>query len=77
MADVVEVYALTGEVIERKFTKEEKAQRKIDAEEFAIVQKMAEEAELKKQQDLQSAFDKLSALGLTEDEVKAIVGGIR
>jgi phosphoenolpyruvate carboxylase len=77
MADVVEVDALTGEVIERKFTKEEKAQRKIDAEEFAIVQKMAEEAELKKQQDLQSAFDKLSALGLTEDEVKAIVGGIR
>jgi hypothetical protein len=75
MADVVEIDALTGEVIERKFTKEEKAQRKTDAQEFAAAQKLAEEAELKKQQDAQSAADKLAALGLTLDEIKAIIGG--
>jgi hypothetical protein len=75
MADVVEIDAITGEVIERKFTKEEMAQRKIDAEEFATIQQLAEEAELKKQQDAQSAADKLAALGLTIDEIKAIIGG--
>jgi hypothetical protein len=75
MADVVEVDVLTGEVTERKFTKEEKAQRKIDAEEFATAQQLAEEAELKRQQDAQSAADKLAALGLTIDEIKAIIGG--
>jgi C4-dicarboxylate-specific signal transduction histidine kinase len=77
MADVIEITILedgTSEVIERDFTPEEQAQRDADAIAAAAAQQAADEAELKKQQDKQSAADKLAALGLTVDEIAALVG---
>ena len=66
--------ASTGEEIKKEFTPEElKAynaeQKKIQAERAAI-QAEAEAKEAARQ----SALSKLAALGLTEDEIKAIAG---
>lgn len=74
MADVVEINASTGEVIERNFTEQELAQRAIDLAEFEALQlaKIAEEEA--KAATRQSALDKLMALGLTEEEALAIAG---
>lgn len=77
MADVIEITILedgTSEVIERDFTEAEAAQREADAVAAAAAQAAADEAELKKQQDKQSAADKLAALGLTADEIAALAG---
>lgn len=74
MADVIEVDAATGEVTERDFTEAELAQRALDQEAAAAAQAAADEAELKRQQDMQSAADKLAALGLTADEIAALGG---
>ena len=77
MSDVIEITILedgTSEVIERDFTHEEQAQRDADALAAAAAQQAADEAELKKQQDKQSAADKLAALGLTADEIAALAG---
>lgn len=75
MADVIEINALTGEVIERDFTEEELAQRKKDlaAEKKAEKARVAEEEA--KAATKASALAKLAALGLTEEEAKAIFGG--
>lgn len=72
MTDVVEINCETGEVTERDFTPEEKAQRNADAKAFAEAQ-AAKEAEAQALADAKaSALAKLAALGLTEDEVKAL-----
>jgi dihydroxyacid dehydratase/phosphogluconate dehydratase len=75
MPDIVEINVETGEVIERDFTEEEIAQRKKDEAEFKKAEK-ARKAEEKKAADTKaSALAKLAALGLTEEEAKAIFGG--
>jgi hypothetical protein len=75
MADVTEINCLTGEVVERDFTPEELAQRELDAAEFAAAEE-ARIAEEKARSDTKaSALKKLAALGLTEEEAKAIFGG--
>jgi hypothetical protein len=59
----------------RMATSEEVAQREADIEEAARL-KAEEEAWLAEQSTKrQSALDKLTALGLTEDEAKALFGG--
>jgi hypothetical protein len=71
---VHEVNCETGEETVRPFTAEELAQRAKDVEAFAT--KEAErEAEAQAQADAKaSALAKLTALGLTEEEAKAITG---
>lgn len=74
MPDVIEINALTGEVIERDFTPDELAQREIDrlAHEEAEAARIAEEQA--REATKQSALDKLQLLGLSEEEARAIIG---
>lgn len=74
MADVLIVDVATGERIERDFTPEELAQREADqiaAEEAEAARVEEENAKIAAKE---SALQKLAALGLTEEEAKAIVG---
>lgn len=71
---VTEINCVTGETIQREFTEEEYAQAEIDAKTFAE-QEAKLEAEQKAAAELKaSAFAKLTALGLSEEEAKAIAG---
>ena len=73
---VYEIWADTGNVIQRDFTPEELAQREIDAAEYAAAQLAREQEETAKLAAKQSAMAKLAALGLDENEIAAILGGI-
>ena len=55
-------------------TKEEVAKRKLEYEKFLEVEQQEKEQQIKKEQDIKTAIEKLSKLGLTEDEAKAIAG---
>jgi hypothetical protein len=70
----VEVNCSNGEVTERPLTPEEIAQRELDAAaaEAAEAERLA--AEEAKAATKASAVAKLTALGLTEEEVLAIIG---
>lgn len=76
MADIIEIFADTGIVIERDFTEEELLQRELDAAEYAAAQAAREQEETNKLAAKQSAIAKLTALGLDENEIAAILGGI-
>lgn len=76
MTDVIEIFADTGEVIERDFTPEELAQRELDTAEFEKAKAEEEAANAAKLASRESAMQKLAALGLNEDEIKSIIGGI-
>jgi len=67
---VTESDGITGITIERDPTDEEIAQMKIDSAARIVGLQKAEAQILAKQ----SAIAKLTALGLTEDEAKAIIG---
>ena len=64
------VDALTGEVTVREFTETEKAQRQIDL----LAETVKNENRAAQLLVKQSAQAKLAALGLTADEVTAIIG---
>ena len=64
------VDALTGEVTVREFTETEKAQRQIDL----LAETVKNENRAAQLLVKQSAQAKLAALGLTDDEVAAIIG---
>ena len=68
MADVIEIDAETGEVTERDFTAEEKAQREADLAEAQLAEQARQQAEAKRE----AALDKLAALGLTRDDLNAL-----
>lgn len=74
MSTVIEVNCATGQVTERELTAEENAQREADAAVAAEQQLLidAERAEVDAARE--SAVAKLSALGLTDVEVQALVG---
>lgn len=72
MADVVEINAATGEVVERDFTPEELAQREKDAAESALAAAEAESARAKRDQERAALLDRL---GITEDEAALLLGG--
>lgn len=76
MADVLEIFADTGEVIERDFTPEELAQREVDAAAYAAAQAQAEAEAAAKVAARESAMQKLAGLGLNEQEISAIIGNI-
>lgn len=69
MADVIEIYALTGETVERDFTPEELAQRETDAANAAIA---LAEAEAKAAADAAvraDAIDHAKTLGFTDEMI--------
>ena len=69
MADVIEVDAATGEVIERDFTAEEKAQRKLDQDAAAKAQ---DEADAKLAADAAAtaaAVEHAKSLGFTDEMI--------
>ena len=61
----------TGEVIERELTKAEKDQQKADEAARAKIEALAAEAKAKAEADKAAL---LARLGLTEDELKTILG---
>ena len=76
MADVVEIWANTGEIVERDFTPEEAAQRAADlaAAEAATAEAAAVEAA--RVAAVESGLAKLRALGLTDAEIGALMGAV-
>lgn len=78
MSDVpiaVEVNCETGEVIERPLTAEEIAQREADSAAAAVAEAERIAEEEAKAAAKASAIAKLTALGLTEEEAIATIGG--
>lgn len=76
MADVVEIDAETNEVIERDFTPEELAQRELDIQEYEATAAAAIADQEVKDAARASALSKLTALGLTEEEIASFTSNI-
>ena len=72
MSDVIEVDAVTGQVIERDFTAEELAQREADA----VAEQNVADADAARVAARESAMVKLAKLGLNDSEVEAMMGGV-
>jgi hypothetical protein len=69
---IIEIDGLTQERIEREATAEEMAQRQLD--EANYVKELEKEAQAKAEAEAkrQAALDKLAALGLEPDDLKAL-----
>lgn len=74
MADIVIVDAVTGERIERDFTPEEKEAREKEVAEFIRMRELEEERLASVDEAKKSAIDKLTSLGLTQEEIQALTG---
>jgi hypothetical protein len=79
MIDVTEINIITGEVIQREYTQQERASRDQRQSELSAeaIEKLAEAQSVDDTQYIelkQSAINKLVALGLTEQEALALVG---
>jgi len=72
MTTAIEVNCTTGEVVERPLTTEELAQREVDAAAFAAAQAEREATQAAAQAAKESAQSKLTALGLTTEEIAAL-----
>ena len=72
MTTAIEVNCTTGEVTERPLTAEEIAQREADAAKWAEQQAAEEAAKAAEEAAKASAQAKLSALGLTAEEIAAL-----
>lgn len=70
MAKTTDIFGDTGEVIERDATADEVTAQKNLYDEFLANETIKESRQSAKD----SAIAKLAALGLTEDEAKAIIG---
>jgi hypothetical protein len=70
MSDVVEINVNTGQVTEREYTEQEISYKAYLETQLVI----PEPAEIEIDANVQSALNKLKALGLTEAEAKAIAG---
>ena len=73
---VMIVNAATGETVERERTAEEQAQYETDQAAAAVAAQNAVDAEAAKVAARESAVAKLSALGLNEVEINAMMGGV-
>ena len=72
---MVETYKVTDNIVGlRDMTPEEKAQRIIDVDKWNIEFDNIKLEKIKKAEDKVNATNKLKALGLTDDEIKAIKG---
>jgi hypothetical protein len=72
MTTAIEVNCATGEVTERPLTAEEIAQREADAAVYAAEVAEREAAQAAVEAAKASANEKLSALGLTTEEIAAL-----
>jgi hypothetical protein len=68
---VVTIDVATGEVVEREMNEEELTQLQLNQQKALEEQDALEQ----KANAVQSAKDKLSALGLSEEEISAIISG--
>ena len=75
MTHILEVFADTGEVVERDRTPAEQAQYETDQAAAAIAEQERADAEAERVAARESAVEKLSALGLSEVEINAMMGG--
>lgn len=55
-------------------SEEEVAKRKLEYEKFLQLEQQEKDQQLKKEQAIQAAIEKLAKLGLTEEEARAIAG---
>jgi hypothetical protein len=76
MTQILEVFAHTGEVVERDRIPAEQAQYEADVAAAEAAQQEAEAAEAARVAARESAIAKLSALGLNEVEINAMMGGL-
>jgi hypothetical protein len=76
MTQILEVWADTGETVERDRTPAEQAQYEADVAAAEAAETERVTAEAAKVAARESAIAKLSALGLNESEINAIVGGV-
>lgn len=74
MADVLEIWADTGEKVERDFTMNEKEQREADAVNYAAAVAAAEQAAVEREQQRAVLLERL---GLTADEFAILIGGTK
>ena len=79
MIDITEINISTGEIIEREYTQEEidernQKQTEVPAEIAKLISLPQSSEDLEYIALKQSAIDKLKALGLTEEEAKALAG---
>ena len=74
MSKVVISNAATGEVVEREMTVDEQAKRDAENAEWEAVQQAEADAIAADAAAKQSAIDKLAALGLSVDEIRAAFG---
>jgi hypothetical protein len=70
MSDVVEINVNTGQVTEREYTEQEISYKAYLETQLVI----PEPAQIEVDANVQSALNKLKALGLTEAEARAIAG---
>jgi len=68
----IEVNCTTGEVLEIELTDEEVAQREAEAAAYAVAEAEREAAQAAVEAARASANEKLSALGLTTEEIAAL-----
>ena len=76
MYDVMEVDALTGEVIERPFTSDELAQRKADEAAAAAAQAAQEAAAATAAKNAADAIAHAKSLGFTDAMISAMYPGL-
>lgn len=69
---IVEIWADTGEVVERPPTAEEIAQQQLDQAEAEAAAAAAAQAQAERDQAALSGVQKLRDLGLTDDEIRAL-----
>lgn len=72
MYQVKEVNFATGESVEREFTEDELAQRELDWQNYQSALRTKAEAEEQAQAKRSAALAKLAAIGLDEDDLKAL-----
>ena len=76
MTQLIEVFADTGEVVERERTPAEQAQYETDQAAAVVAAQVAADADAARVAARESAVAKLSALGLNESEINAMMGGV-
>ena len=74
MADVIEVNCATGEVVTRPMTAEEIAAQEASAAQAQVEADARAKADAQAQAIKSSAVSKLAKLGLTDEEIAALVG---
>lgn len=76
MADVIEIFADTGIVIERDFTEEELLQREIDIAAAAAAAQETAAAAQAAQEARESAINHAKSLGFTDDMIRVMFPGL-